>query len=96
MYLLPSVLVLLSYVFGVYFAHQASRDVIDRPLLYNNRLILIALVILFAVIPFVAAIYLAIKDSDLIFVSLLVITRFLLLPALFSNKIDGFMDRRGF
>jgi len=72
------------------------RGVIDRPLIYNNELILITLTILFGWAPLAIGVYLAFKDSGLIFVLILIIVRFLLLPTLFNDKIESFMNKRGF
>ena len=95
-YILPSLLVLLSYLLGVYFASQGMRSAIDKPLIYNNELLLITLTILFGWIPLVSGIYSAFRNSGLIFAAILILIRFLLLPTLFNNKIKNLMDKRGF
>lgn len=95
-YLSPSILVVFSYLLGVYFAHQGMRNVIDRPLLYSNELILITLTVLFGWIPLVIGIYLALREASLFFAFLLIIIRFLLLPTLFNDKIESFMNKKGF
>ncbi len=95
-YILPTMLMVFSYIFAVYFGHQASRSVIDRPLIYNNRIILLILAILFAVVPIVAAIFLSFKDVGLFFALILIVIRFIVLPPLFSSKIRILLDKSGF
>jgi len=95
-YLLPSVLILVSYLFGVYFAHQETRGVIERPLMYRGELTLLTLTLLLGWVPLVIGIYLAFQKSRLIFSLLLIMIRFILLPTLFNNRIKNFMNERGF
>ena len=95
-YLLPSILVLFSYLFGVYFAYQGTRSIIDRPIICNNELILITLTILFGWFPLIVGIYLAFRYSGLVFVLILAVIRFILLPTLLNHKIKNFMNKKGF
>jgi len=95
-YLYPSILILVSYILGVYFAHQGMRGVINRPIIYNNEVILFALTLLFGWVPLVIGVYLAFTDSSLVFVLILTIVRFVLLPTLFNDKIESFMNKKGF
>lgn len=95
MYLVPIILVLLSYLLGVYFSIQGLRSVMERPLIYKNELILFMLTISFGGIPLIIGVYLAFKTSGLLFVLLLIIGRFLLLPTLFNDKIKRFMKKKG-
>lgn len=93
-YIFPSILILLSYLLGVYFAFQGQRSVIDKPLIYSNEFVLIILTVLFGWAPLIGGVYLAFNNVGLFFVLLLIITRFILLPPLFNNKIKSFMDKK--
>ena len=91
-YLLIISLVLTSYILGTYLKVQSSRDVIDRPLLYNNRNLSV-LKILLNWIPIIIAIYFAYKiDLRAIFIVLVIRFGFL---AIFNRSLHGFMNKVG-
>ena|SRR3989344_10675 len=94
-YILPIVLTALSYLFGVYFAYQGLRDVIDRPLAYRNETVILLLTILLGWIPILISLYLAYKTSGLIFVIILFLVRFILLPTILNDKIKIIMMKKG-
>ncbi len=94
-YLLLFSLIMLSYIAGIYWGHQGLRNAIDRPLLYSNELALFTLTILFSWVPIFIALYLALRDMGLVFVLILVAVRFIVLPTLFNNFIQDFMNKKG-
>jgi len=94
-YVLPSILIVVSYFLGSYFAFQGLRDSIDKPLLYNNESITVILTILFGWAPVGIALYLAYRDVGLFFVVVLIVVRFIIMPTILNNKIKKFMDRKG-
>ncbi len=94
-YLLPSVLMVFSYILGVYLAHQGLREKIDRPLFYTNDNVVFLLTILFGWLPALVSLYLAYVNLGWIFASTLFIIRFLVMTTLFNDKIFNFMNRKG-
>lgn len=94
-YILPSILVAVSYFLGTFLVFQWHRDPIDKPLIYNNKLITRTLMILFGWVPIVVAVYLAYVNVSLFFVMILIVVRFIILPAILNNKIKEFMDKNG-
>ncbi len=94
-YLLPTVLALVSYLLGVYFAHQGLRSVIDRPLAYRNENVTLALTVIFGWVPLFVALYLGYKGSGWLFALGLLVVRFVLLPTLLNDPIKKFMDKKG-
>ena len=62
-YLLPIILTVISYIFGVYFAHQGLRNIMERPLIYKSEALLLILTIVFGWIPVIVAVYLGFKNE---------------------------------
>lgn len=94
-YLLPSILIVTSYLLGSFFAFQVLRSPIDRPLIYSNNSLILILTILFGWIPFGISLYLAYRNASLFFVIILILARFFILPTMFNEKFKKFMDQKG-
>jgi len=94
-YLLPSILIIISYFLGTFFAFQGLRDPIDKPLIYNKESITLTLTILFGWVPVGIALYLAYINVNLLFAIILVVVRFIILPTILNNKMKKFMDKKG-
>ncbi len=94
-YLLPIILIIISYLLGVYFAHQGLRNEMDRPLAYRNETIIFVLTILFGWVPAFLSLYLAYRNSGLLFLVILLVVRFVFMPTIFNNKIKYFMEKNG-
>lgn len=90
-YLVSIILVIVSYIFGSYFAIQGLKNEIDKPLFYSNEKILFTLTFLFGWLPFFASLYIAYIDSGILFATAVFIVRFVILPTTFNGlmkKID--------
>lgn len=94
-YLLPSIIIIVSYFLGTYFAFQGLRDPMDKPLVYNNGSLVLVLNILFGLAPVLVALYLAYVNVSLFFVTILIVVRFMILPTILNIKIKEFMDKKG-
>lgn len=94
-YILPVTLIIISYFLGVYFSNQGLRDKISRPLVYINETILLTLTILFGWVLTLVALYLAYRDSGLLFTLTLFLVRFVFMPTLLNNRVKGFMEKNG-
>lgn len=94
-YIFPILLTTLSYLFGVYFAHQGLRNEIERPLIYSSGILLFVLTILFGIVPFAAALFLGFTNVGLGFSLALLVVRFLILPSLFNDWFGAFLSKKG-
>lgn len=94
-YVLPIVLVLVSYILGVYFAFQGLRSASDKPLAYSSHKVTFVLTLVFGWLPSIVAFYLAYKNVSLIFTVFLALARFILMPTLLNNSFKSFMDKKG-
>ena len=90
-YLLPIILIMMSYLFGTYFAYQGLRNEIDRPLAYSSEPLLLFLVFLFGWIPLFVSLYLAYIGPGLFFVGVLLVVRFIVMPTIFNEKIRKYL-----
>ncbi|OHA27288.1 MAG: hypothetical protein A3C06_00505 [Candidatus Taylorbacteria bacterium RIFCSPHIGHO2_02_FULL_46_13] len=94
-HLLPSILIIVSYILGTFFAFQGLRDPIDKPLVYSSEFVTISLTILFGWLPVGVALYLAWINSNLLFVVALIVVRFVILPTMLNKSMKKFMDKKG-
>ena len=92
-YVLPIILIIVSYLLGVYFANQGIRNKIERPLAYSSETILFILTILFGWVLTFIGLYLVYIDAGIFFAVILLIVRFIFLPIVFNNKVKSFMER---
>src|SRR3989338_4515317 len=94
-HLLPSILIIVSYILGTFFAFQGLRDPIDKPLVYSSEFVTISLTILFGWLPVGVALYLAWINSNLLFVVALIVVRFVIFPTMLNKSMKKFMDKKG-
>lgn len=92
-YILPIILVIVSYFLGVYFASQGLKSITDRPLAYSSETIVFILTILFGWIPTFIALYLSYINVGLLFTGILLLVRFVLMPTVLNNKVKSFMEK---
>jgi hypothetical protein len=90
--ILPVTLTIVSYILGTYFAYQGLRNPIDKPVVYNNEVVLLSLIMVFGWAPIMVAIYFAFKIS-LLSVLMLLLLRFLILPTAFNNLFISLMNK---
>lgn len=94
-YLIPSILTIISYVLGTYFAFQELRNPIEKSLAYRSESTIFFLTILFGWMPIAVALYLSYVNTNSFFLAILVVVRFIILPTILNDRIKKFMDEKG-
>lgn len=84
-YTIISILIIISYLFGVYIYHQGEKSAVERPVGFSDSVQLI-LMVLFVFAPIIIAVYLGYKISGIGFGLIILLIRFAVLP-MFNNRI---------
>ena len=92
--ILPITLTIFSYILGVYTGYQGLRLPVDRPVIYSETFLFILTLVL-GWFPALVAIYLAFRIS-IVFLIILVLARFLVLPTIFNDPITSLIDKYKF
>lgn len=92
--LLASVLCLVSWLIRTFGAIQAQRDVLHKPLVWQNPLAELLLIILFIILLF-ASLYLSFTGGGLKDTILILVLYFVALPVFFGKGIKSFLDKIG-